>query len=209
MKIKITSISALSEGAEVILSLSIEDGSGNSEKRRLLLFTEQYLELGLKKGSEIDMERFDELERLSRTCKAIKKGRDLLSYSASSRARLTSRLRSKGIDAESAREASEHLAHIGLIDEGADVERSVQKCLKKLWGRKRIVSDLCAKGYPRDIVLSEVAMISEDELISNCASLIQKKYGKAPNTPDERKKMIASLIRYGYSFAQITQALKN
>jgi regulatory protein len=207
MKIKITSVSALSEGAEVILTLSIDGGEGRVEKRKLLIFTEQYLELGLKKGDEIDETCFDELERMSRTCRAIKKGRDLLSYSASSKVRLASRLRAKGIDPESAKEASERLSRIGAINEKSDVEILVQKCLKKLWGRRRIVSDLCSKGYPRDIVISEVAEISEDEIISNCAILIKKKYGKVSSDPEERKKMIASLVRYGYTFSEITRAI--
>ena len=46
MKIEIISVSAHSEGAEMLLTLRISDSNGNSERRKLLLFTEKYLELG-------------------------------------------------------------------------------------------------------------------------------------------------------------------
>jgi hypothetical protein len=134
MKIEIISVSALGEGAEMVVTVSIGDGADKKERRKLLLFTEQYLELGIRKGSLIDEEMFDRLEKLSEECRAIRKGSDLLSYSSSSRARLVQRLRSKGFDKENAQNAAERLEKIGLIDERADVERHVDACLKKLWG---------------------------------------------------------------------------
>ena len=69
MKIEIISVSALDEGAEILLTVKISNGEGRGEKRKLLLFTEQYLEMGLCRGAVIDADTFDELEKLSRECK--------------------------------------------------------------------------------------------------------------------------------------------
>ena len=61
MKIEITSVSALSEGAEMLLTVRIDNGDGRAERRKLILFTEQYLELGLCRGAMLDEELFDRI----------------------------------------------------------------------------------------------------------------------------------------------------
>ena len=208
MKIEIISVSALDDGAEILLTIKISNGEGRGEKRKLLLFTEQYLELGIRKGSLIDEAIFEELEKLAKSCRAIKKGTDLLFYSSSSRVRLAQRLRSKGIDGESAENAADHLQKLGLINEKADVERQVASCLKKLWGKKRIYRELCAKGYDSDIVSFNISLIDEKTLMQNCVMLIRKKYRVLPREQNEVKKMVASLMRYGYTFSEIKKAIE-
>ena len=208
MKIEVVSVSALSEGAEMLITVAMSDGEGRVEKRKLLLFTEQYLELGIRKGSVLNEEIFDKIEEFSKACKAIRKGSDLLSYSSSSKVRLARRLRSKGIDKDSAESAAEHLEKIGLINEELDVERQVVSCLKKLWGKKRIYRELCAKGYSSDIVGENISFIDEETIVQNCATLIKKKYRVIPNEPSERKKVVASLVRYGYTFSEIKEAFR-
>ena len=133
MKIEIISVNALGEGAEMLICVAITGESGMSEKRKFLLFTEQYLELGLYRGAVIDVDTFERIEEMSKRCVAMRKGSDLLSYSSSSRVRLAWRLRQKGIDRESAEDAARRLEELGLIDEEADVESLVTTCLKKLW----------------------------------------------------------------------------
>ena len=208
MKIEIVSVSAVSEGAEMLLTLVISNDDGNREKRKILLFTEQYLELGVRKGSIIDENTFEKLEEMSKICKAMRKGSDLLSYSASSRVRLAQRLRNKGIDKESASIAAERLGEMGLINEELDVERLVASSLKKLWGKKRIYRELCAKGYDRELVSRELSCIDDETWASNCATLIKKKHRSLSSDPTEQKKVIASLVRYGYSFAEIKRAIE-
>ena len=207
MKIEIISVTALNDGEEMMLTFKIGDDGGRQEKRKLIIFAEQYFEFGLRRGKLLDAEEFDKIEEASRRCKAIRKGSDLLSYSASSRVRLVQRLRSKGIDRDSATEAAEHLQKIGAIDERADVERLVRGDLKKLWGKKRIYSDLCAKGYERDIIAAEIENIDEDILLKNCRMLFLKRFKKMPDDPTEQKKIVASLVRYGYTFSEIKRAI--
>ena len=208
MKIEIISVNALGEGAEMLIGVAITGESGMSEKRKFLLFTEQYLELGLYRGAVIDVDTFERIEEMSKRCVAMRKGSDLLSYSSSSRVRLAWRLRQKGIDRESAEDAARRLEELGLIDEEADVESLVTTCLKKLWGKKRIYRELCAKGYDRDIIASELECINEDTFVENCVALFKKKHKVYPSDPETQKKIIASLVRYGYSFGEIKKALQ-
>ena len=117
MDIKIVSVNAVSEGAEMLLTISISGEMGKVEKRKLLIFTEQYFDLKLFRGAVIDEETFDKLEEISRRCKAMKKGSELLAYSASSERRLVQRLVSKGIDKDSASYAASSLKRMGVINE--------------------------------------------------------------------------------------------
>lgn len=208
MKIEIISINAMSEGAEMLLTLQISDDGGNRERRKMLLFTNQYLELGLRKGMILDEDTFDNIERCSKECFAIRKGSDLLSYSSSSRKRLVSRLRNKGIDRESAESAAQYLKDVGAINEELDVERQVDLCLHKLWGKKRIYRELLAKGYEKEHIVNAIDNISKEQLIENCVLLLRKKHRTIPKDSDVRKKIVGSLVRYGYSFDEIKCALE-
>ena len=208
MRIEVVSVSAISDGAEMIVSVSISDGWGRTEKRKFLIFTEQYLELEIRKGSIIDEAKFDQLDEFSKSCRAVRKGVDLLAHSASSRMRLVQRMRSKGIDKESAERAAEQLEKIGLINEEVDVERQVATCLKKLWGRRRIFGDLCAKGYERSLIEAEISKIDDETIVQNCVALLNKKHKTIPDDPEVRKKIVASLVRYGYTFSEIKEAFR-
>ena len=208
MNIKIVSVSALDEGAEMLLTIAIFGDEGKEEKRKLLIFTEQYFELGLCKGRVLDEEAFDKIEELSRHCKAIKKGIELLSYSASSERRLVARLKSKGIDRESAELAASELKRKGVLNEALDVESAVNTCIKKLWGKKRIYSDLSAKGYEGECIVNALNEIEDEVFEKNCALLLKKKWKTLSKDPAEQKKMVASLTRYGYSFSEIKKAMQ-
>ncbi len=207
MKIELISVSSVSEGAEMLLTFSLCNEEGGSERRKLLIFTDRYLELGLHKGAVVDAEAFDELERISRECVAIRRGSDLLSYSSSSKVRLAQRLRAKGIDAENAKNAAQRLEEMGLIDEEADVERAVQSYIRKLWGKKRIYRELMAKGYESEHISRELGSIDDEAWVRNCVALFYKKHKAIPDDSETQKKIVASLVRYGYGFSEIKEAL--
>ena len=208
MKIEIISVNAMSEGAEMLLTLQISDDADNKERRKLLIFTNQYLELGLRKGMILDEDTFDALEKCSRECLAIRKGSDLLAYSSSSRKRLIDRLKNKGIDRETAESAASHLAKIGAINEDLNAEHEVSSCLRKLWGKKRIYQELLAKGYEKEHIANAIEDISKDQMIENCVALFRKKHKMLPDDPNVRKKIVGSLVRYGYTFDEIKRAFE-
>lgn len=208
MRIEVISVSSLAEGAEILLTVKlIDEESGNYEKKKLSLFTEKYLELGLRRGSVIDVNTFDELERISEACRAIKKGSDLLSYAASSKKQLAQKLKRRGFDGARAEEAVDYLESAGMIDERENVRAAVSLSLKKLWGRKRIYCELIKKGYDRSCVSEEVDIIDFEEFVENCKRLIAKRVNDIPSDPVELKKLINFLARYGYSFSEIKAAL--
>lgn len=208
MKIEIISVNAMSEGAEMLLTLRISDDEGNKETRKMLILTNQYFEMGLRKGTILSEDAFDNLERFSKECFAIRKGTDLLAYSSSSKRRLVQRLRNKGIDRESAESAASHLQKIGAINEELDVSCQVEARIRKLWGKKRIYVDLVAKGYEKEYIENALADITEEQMVENCALLIRKNHRTIPNDSAVRRKIVGSLSRHGYTFNEIKRAFE-
>ena len=207
MRIEITGARAQGEGEQILLTLTISDDEGvRTQRRKLLIFTDKYIELGLRRGDVIDKDTFDVLEDAAKTCRAIQKGSDLLSYSSASKAGLARKLRQRGFDGDSARRAADFLEAAHLIDEQSDVCRAVESYLKKLWGRKRIYCELIKKGYSKGDISAAIEEIELDRFTENCATLIRKKVREVPRDPVERKKLVAYLVRYGYSFSEIREA---
>ncbi len=202
MTIKISYVSFCAEGAEVLVGVLISNGE-HAEKKRLLLPSEKYIEHGLCKGRELSRELFEELFSLSQDYRAIKKGGELLSYSSKSKAALTYKLKMKGFDSESAERAVEYLSERNAINEEESIEKLIDSGMKKLWGKKRIYAELVKKGYERALVSAALRMTDDGEFLENCKHFIKKKCGSVPSDPVERKRLVAALLRRGYSYSEI------
>ena len=203
--ITVRSLHAQSGGAEVALCVLIENGE-RREERRLVLTTEQYCELKPMRGA-ITEEFYDMLEEASQLCAAIRAGEHLLTYGANSVRALTQKLIRHGYLHETAALAAERLADMGLIDEARDLHRELEKCLRKLWGAKRIHAHLWSRGFGADAMADLPGLLDEIDFVANCAALIRKHYGTLPTQPDDRRRMMASLGRYGYSLSEIREAI--
>ena len=204
MTIEITSISAVNSGAEIVIEVRISEGD-NFEKRKLILLARQYAELRISKG-EIERERFDDLVEAGEVCAAVKRGMNILGYGACSEKNMALKLRSKGVDKESAVRAARYLSELGYINEVNDAAREAERCLKKYWGIKRIVAFLYEKGYSDTAVHHAIAELEEYDFVDSCIALIEKKFRSFPEEREEQKKLFASLVRYGHSSSDIRKA---
>lgn len=206
MTITVRSLRAQSEGAEMLLQIQLESG-GHQEQKSLILTTEQYCELKPQRG-QISEEEYERLEEASQLCRALRSGENLLSYGSNSVQMLSRKLMQRGYSREVATLAAEHLAQKGLIDEVRDLQREVEKCLRKLWGAKRISTHLWSRGFAADAMQELPRLLREVDFEQTCAALIQKHYGGVPDDADDRQRMIAGLSRYGYSISEIRGAMK-
>ena len=208
MIIKISDLRPLNLGSEICVCINIKNAE-YSEIRRLVILSEQYAEMKLTKG-EIDAERFDEIEEASKICSAYKKGLFLLGYGASSEKKLHYKLRTKGFDNEISSRAVKMLAKKGYIQEENDAEREAERCLSKLWGKKRILTHLYSKGFSDSAVKKAALLLEEVDFAENCKEIILKshmaQFKEAISDPNETNKLVASLVRMGYSFSQIREA---
>ena len=206
LTITVRSLRAQHDGAEVQVQVLLENGE-HREQKSLLLTMEQYCELRPVKG-QISEELYDRMEAASEMCRALRSGENLLSYGSNSVQMLTRKLMQRGYSREVAMAAAERLASIGLIDEARDLRREVEKCLRKLWGQKRISAHLWSRGFAAEAIAELSSVLEDVDFSKNCALLIQKHYGALPVEADEQKRMIAFLSRYGYSLGEIRSAMK-
>ena len=195
---KIKSVSPIENEPVSIVTLELLE---NGEKRteRLTVFISYCHENGIKPGA-VDENTLDGLFDAAKLCHAVKKGESLISFSANSRAGLISKLRARGIEAEYASRAADILSARGFVDDRENALAEAERCVRKLWGERRILSHLFSKGYKED-TLNEVRAYLEDvDFFASCRALVEKKYrGAVSNDPKERERAVAALVRYGYS----------
>ena len=208
MTITLTELKAINGGDEVCVTAEITQGE-NKEIKKLFLLAGQYTSLRIRKG-EISEERFDEIARAADVASAYKKGLFLLGYGACSEKKLKFKLRTKGFSEDVSTEAVEMLVRTGCIDEKSDAEREVERCLMKLWGRKRIIAHLYTKGFAADAVNEACTLLDEVDFVENCRKLIMKDHREQLMAAREditlMTKLCAALQRMGYSFSEIREA---
>ena len=205
MRIEIRSISALNAGAEISLAVMLSDGE-NSEKRSLVLLARQFAALRPEKG-EISEEHFDTLSEAAEICAALKRGMNILGYGSCSKKNMRIKLRSKGFAADVADSAAEYLEELGYINEKNDAAREAERCVAKYWGRRRIAAALYEKGYSESAVRGAVESLDGVDFEERCVTLIKKKFRYLPEEMNERKKLFAALVRYGYTSSEIKNAI--
>lgn len=206
LTLTLRSVCSQNNGSEVALRILLECGE-HREERRLVLTMEQYLQAKPVKG-ELSEEQFEALEEAATLCRAIRAGEHLLAYGGNTVQMLMQKLIRRGFTKPVATKAAEYLQNAGVIDERRDMERELEKCLRKLWGAKRINAHLWARAFGVDAMADLPARLEEIDFVPRCASLIRKHYGEVPRDPAEQRRMIAWLGRYGYSLQEIRSAMK-
>ena len=111
------------------------------------------------------------------------------------------------------RELSENVAlymeHRGYIDEKKQMAIQLEGCLRKKYGRMKIAEELIVKGFKREDVMEFLKSALENiNFGENCAYIISQKYNPLPKDKDEVGKMMASLMRYGYSINDIKAGIR-
>ncbi len=207
LSITVRSLRAQREGSEILVGVVLENGE-HREQKNLILTVEQYYELKPTRG-RISEELFDRMEEASTLCTAIRCGENLLSYGANSVQMLAQKLVRHGYRREVAHTAAHKLQEMGLINEESDLQREVEKCLRKLWGAKRIKSHLWTRGFGNEVMANLPELLESVDFTANCATLIRKHYVALPEDADGRRRMIASLCRYGYSINEIREACQS
>ena len=206
MEIKITSIRPSQNGQGVRLTV-ICRGTNGQQEYRFFINDIQFNELHPAKG-EIDEKTFEALEKADALNRTMQSALNMLSYGAKSEKNLCMSLRRKGYSEDAIGSVLEELRDKGYVNAYDDALREAERCMRKNWSKRRIVSFLFQKGFRED----EIRNVKEDYLdgndfSQNClACLIQKTRHRALSE-DERKKAVQYLLRQGFSGDDIKNAL--
>ena len=206
MEINVISVSAGADGG-IVVSFELQEGEKRSVDR-FLISLGAYTELSICVGRS-SCEIYEAVAERAKLYGAYKHGSYLLGFSSCSNRMLYRKLVMKGFEPEISRMAVNKLEADGLLDEKASAFREAEKCVAKLWGETRIRAHLVEKGYREDAVEEAILLLidAEVDFDENCFELLQKKYAPLPKDKKERQKIVASMMRYGYTLSQIKYAM--
>lgn len=200
--VKIKSIRPIENEPLSTVTLEIFE-NGEKKTERLTVFIDYCPENGIGVGTA-DENTIAGLVDAAKLCYAVRRGEALLSFSANSRAALESKLRARGIEADYARRAADMLAERGFVDDRENALLEAERCVRKLWGERRILSHLSGKGYRAEVLCEVSAYLEDVDFFTMCRTLIEKKYrGAISKDQKERERAYAALVRYGYSLGLV------
>ena len=210
MKISVYRIQATDGGAEAEISVEIANGVESQHiKGRIsaAMLSALGLPASVKQPIFLEREKCDALFRCMKLYAAIKKGIDLLGYAKNTAKTLQYKLKRKGFSEDIAKEAVEFLSEKGYIREDEDAYYFAQTLAeRKRYGKSRIQKEMFAKGFSSETI-RETLDILEVDFTEICAARLDAMGGASLfETPEDRKKITASLLRYGFSYAEIREA---
>ena len=204
-RIELKRISRDEESGNVFLSFLLTL-DGKAKKSTLCVGYETAKALELRRGY-VERETYEKIKKESERLGAYRRGMTILSYGANSKKALERKLAARGFCADSVNEAVESLENKGYIDEDSGARGVAVSEIRKLYGERRIYEKLRQKGYTSPFPESVREVIEQTDFPENCARLIKKKYGSFPKDRADADKVIAALVRYGYTFSQIKNAI--
>ena len=188
------------------ITVSISDGT-HEERKTLLVFRYFCPELPCT-GEFLSGERYDALLLADESSRAARKAVDLLACGDQTAKALSEKLRSRGFSKEAISEALRYVLEKRYIREDEQLERFMrQLCDVKRYGLRRIRQEVFAKGFSEECVKTHFAEFAETLDFSSALDVrLSKLRGGIPEDADARRKLIASLMRYGFSPDEIKRA---
>jgi len=199
--IEILSVRAADGGARLILQLESEI-AGEKTRETLSVLTARVKNLP-RKGA-VDDETLLFLRREHALCAALQIGLRALAAGGSSCVQLCQKLCAKGVARDVAKDAVALLCAKGYLNERESALSAAESDLRKLWGDRRILADLRAKGYGDEALLAVRELLENKDGTARLVRLLQKRRLPMENAD----KLIAALMRYGYTRTEIRAALR-
>ena len=192
-------------GARLLLCVRTESEGGVRDEV-LSVFTARVAKM--PKIGALNGEEYAYLAQESEITKAIDMGLRLLGFSGASRVQLIEKMRQRGVKRDIAEAAVEEICARGYLSEAQGAENEVKKGLQKLWGDRRILANMRAKGYGAEALSVAEGLLKSENAAKRCAKLIKRRRMVLPREDQEIARFVAALVRYGYAVAEIKEALR-
>lgn len=165
-----------------------------------------FLSMGIWNGKEVDSDELDEIRETVNVRRAYNYAVSLLSRRDHSEKELLNKLSVKGYK-DGAEKAIEKLRSGGYVSDERFARLYVRELRTvKKYGKKRIEQELYRKGIDRDVVSMVLSETDFDE--GELVTLIERKYLRYLSDEKGIQKTVNSLLRMGYSYGEIRDALR-
>lgn len=197
------------------MKLSIKEGKANKihiyvdDEYRATVDSDYWYSEKYRNYKEINEEELTELLDAVSFRRAYNKGLDLLSRRPHGTKELVKKLCDKGHEKESAEKACDRLLELGLLND-EEFARILANELyeRKGYGTKRIKQELVFRGIEREIAENAIESLDIDTQ-TRIILVIKKKYLNKINDEKGRKRAVDGLMRLGYSYSDIKNALNS
>lgn len=196
-------VTAADGGAHLILTVEIATEEGTRQEKLSVLTSRLP---AVPKPGTLSPEMFDLYREEAATATAITTGMRILSAGGNSKRALRQKLRQRGIASVAADAATEALADLGYLREEEGAVREAERGMDKLWGNRRILLDLRAKGYGKEAEAAALSRLACEDEVARCTTLITRRR-MFPSSGDELSRTVSALMRYGYAVPEIKKAL--
>lgn len=193
--------------------LSVKQGKGNKihifvdEEYRATVDSEYWYSEKYRNLKEINEEELTELLDAVSFRRAYNKGLDFLSRRPYGTKELIKKLCEKGHEKEAAEKACERLTELGLLNDEEFARILANELLeRKNYSIKRIQQELSFRGISREIVENTVESLDNDPQ-NRIIIIVRKKYMNKIGDEKGRKRTVHALMRLGYSYSDIKNAL--
>lgn len=161
----------------------------------------------IKDGTEIDDNEWLNLVERINFKKAVNKCYDLLSRRDHSVKELKTKLL-RTVDEKSADKAINKMLDYGYLDDEKYAVKLVDYLSNtKNMSRNHIKQEMFKRGVPSDIINNTLADIEIDN-VASIIELLNSKYRNKLNADNGKDKVIASLMRKGFSYSDIMSAFE-
>ena len=157
-------------------------------------------------GTDLSEEEWEELVSAVNYRKAFNKCADYLSRRSHSEKELLDKVIKGGVDRDSAVKAIERFKELGYInDRDFAFEYTEYLLNSKRYSLNRVKQELFYKGISKDIISEAIDGIETDQA-QTVINIINKSYVRKLNEEGGREKVIAALMRRGFSYSDIKEA---
>ena len=179
-----------------------------SNGRTIYIDSETAYKYRVDTTTEYSDEEFEEILCDSEYNLAKNRAFNILEYRAHSKRELFDKLCQK-TDEDTAWAVVEKMCELGLVDDKALLRDKLENLLNvKKYGVKRAVNDLLIKGFDREEIEETIEEMEYDEYSTVC-EIIEHRYADELPESDikERQKIVATLMRRGFSYDDIKSAI--
>ena len=180
--------------------VKLEDGN------ILRVTEEELLRFSLRAGLELDGQMLEALHASARKSAVRAEAANIIGGRPLSKRELTRRLVRKGADAEDAGAAADWLEDIGAVNDREYAALLVRHYAGKGYGRARIREEMRRRGVDRE--LWDEALEELPDQTETLDRLIQKKCRGALSDRREVRRVSESLMRRGFSWSEVKEALR-
>lgn len=174
---------------------------------RIYLHKEIVADYGLRPGAEISPERYEEMMIASDRRRATERALYLLDYRDYSYSELFKKL-NENYDEDICYYVLNKLVSLGLINDRRYAENLARKYMEvQKYGYYRASNEMYRKGIDKELA-AEVLSAYEEGTAERICEIIRKKYSGYLDDPDKVRRMKNALVRRGYSFSDINDAVR-